>query len=300
MDEICPYLGMIDDPKTSTIFPDNCNACYRTDPPKPVVLTHQRSICLVSDHKMCEGFTESWRNGFPASLHNKNCRKTGGLLRKWRGKLPPMWIIAGVILSFLVILGVFFAVSNLGPAPVSTLEGGITFSGVFATETELVTAARQTQTATPTMTAASTDIPEQSSTPTPNFTPTQTPGPGLSTPFGSQDFQLLVHEVREQETLTGIANQYNTTVDVLWVLNGLAFRTTQAGDPIVVCLGCTEILDLPQLQPVYLVEGKTVSDLANQYNAAIDDLRAWNGLGDGEWIAGERWVVVPFELETES
>jgi len=295
MDNICPYLGMIDDPKTSTLFPDSCNACFRAAPPQPVVIIHQRNYCLGELHSQCEGFVNGWQDGFPRSLRNKNCRKAAGFWKNVFAKLPPAGIIGGGLLAVLVLLGVFLAIANLGPTPAATLEGGISAGEVVRTATEQAA----TPTQTPAATFTSTAIPEPTSTPTPDFTPTQTPGPALKTPFGDPDFQLLIHEVQDQETVTSIANQYNTTVDVLWILNGLARRTIQVGDPIIVSEGHTDTQGLPQLQAIYLAAGTTLSDLASAYNAASSDLRRWNGLGDAEWIEGDRWLVVPLAVETE-
>ena len=168
-----------------------------------------------------------------------------------------------------------------------------TYQPVPQTRAPFVTGLDLTDRLLPQATSTPTPEPTPSLTPAPTNTPTATPGPGLKTPFGGQDFQLLIHEIQAQETLTGIANQYNTTVDVLWVINALANRTIQLGDHIVVCMGCAVMPDLPPLAPLYLEEGISLSDLAAEYDTPVEVLRAWNGLGAGDWIEGGRWVVVP-------
>ena len=149
-------------------------------------------------------------------------------------------------------------------------------------------------TPTPTATAAptSTPTPVPTETPTPTPTPTATPGPALNTPFGRMDFKLMIHEIQPLETLTGIAKQYNTTVDILWTLNSLAARTIGVGDPLIVCLDCAIMPDLPSLTPLYLEDGILLSALVAEYGTAERYLRLWNDLGESDWIDGERWIVV--------
>ena len=295
MDRICPYLGMIDDPRTSTVYPTGRHACHRADPPKAIVIHHQRDFCLTEQHRECPGYISGWPKGFPRSLHNKRFRRGRSVLRSSEGKLSAVGIIGIGLLAVLLVLGVYLAITHLGLTSISTPQRDISAEGVGATETHLALAALLTPSETPTMTETSTPNPAPTNTPTPDYTPTQTPGPALSTPFGGQDFRLLIHEVQTQENITSIAIRYNTTVDALWILNGLSDRTIQVGDPMVVCVDCTETQGLPQLQAVYLEAGRTLSDLANAYNAPIRDLREWNGLGEADWIAGDRWVVVPFD-----
>jgi hypothetical protein len=295
MDTICPFLGLFDDPKTSTIYPNNCNACYRADPAKLVAIHHQRDVCLTEKHNFCEGFTTGWQSGFPPSLRNNRYRRRLGFLSKLAGKLSAAWTVGIGLLAIVVVLGAYLSITNLGLPSIPTPPMLISTEDITVTETHIALGARLTPSETPTKTATSTPTAVSTNTPTPDFTPTQTPGPDIKTPFGSQDFQLLIHEVQDQESITSIANQYNTTVDVLWLLNGLAFQTIQVGDPVVVCVGCTDTHGLPPLQAVYLTAGITLSELANQYNAAFNQLREWNDLGESDWIEGERWVVVPFE-----
>ena len=295
MDNICPYLGMINDSETSTLFPDNCNTCYRADPPQPVAITHQREHCLVGQHTECEGFVNGWEDGFPRALRNKNCRNGTKFWKNAFRRIPPVYIIGGVLLVALILLGVFLIIPNLRSAPAATLDDGISANNIVGTATEQAPTATQTPIATFTRTA----IPEPTSTPTPDYTPTQTPGPALKTPFGGEELWLLIHQIQAEETLTAIANLYSTTIDVLWNLNGLAFRTIQMGDHIVVCLDCEDMPDLPPLQAIYLDESATLSDLASAYDAAINDLRLWNDLGEEDWVGRERWIVVPIEIEAD-
>ena len=297
IEAICPYLGLIDDPKTSTVFPDSCHACQRADPPKPVVLSHQRNYCLTEKHSECEGFVNGWMKGFPRKLHNKACPRRGGYFRSISKKPTVAWSIAFVLLILLVILGVYFAVTNLLPAAVATPAGDQTNDSMT---TETARAAGTTHTPSPSLAMTSTLVPEPSETPTPLMTQTLTPGPALMTPFGSPGLELLVYTVLDGDSYGLIARLYNTTEAVLKALNPRESISLWAGDTILVCVDCTEMPDLPPLQPLYLEQGVSLSDLAAEYDTPIEDLRAWNGLGPDDWIEGERWVVVPQDQSSET
>ena len=291
-EQICPHLGLVDDPKTRMQFPNSCQACHRADPPQPVVLTHQRTFCLAQAHTECEGFSTGWPEGFPRQLRNKHCPRS-------RGRRPATVVrrLAVAVLLVVLLVGALLGVANL---PLETWFGGrmgTPTPKLAATQTRQALAAILTSTATPSLTHTSTPTPVPTSTPTVFLTPTDTPGPALKTPFGQPGVQLLIHEVQTQESLTVIANQYNTTIDVLWLMNGLANRDIAVGDVIVVCLDCAVMPDLPPLQPMFVEPGTLISDLAAEYAVSINDLHTWNGLGGEAAITGERWIVVTLEIQ---
>lgn len=102
----------------------------------------------------------------------------------------------------------------------------------------------------------------------------------------------MVYKVAEGESFTLIANRYNCSVEVLRELIVREAPALWVDDVVVVCVGCMETPDLPPLQPLFLEEGIRISELAAEYDTLVEDLHAWNGLGDADWIEGERWVVV--------
>lgn len=282
MEPMCPYVGMIDDPKTSTVFPDNCNACHRADPPRAVVLEHQRIYCLTDRHTECEGYINGWENGFPRSLRNKNCRSHKGTLRR---KPALVWAIALAVLGLLVLLGVFVVYPNLDQIAI--------FSSQTETPVEVIQASATDQDIASTPTSTNTPTVEPTQTPPPTPTPTPTAGPAMKTPFGSPQLQLLVYEVAEGDSLAYIANIYNTTTDILMALNGRESLSIRIGEIIVVCVDCTDMPDLPPLQALFLREDTRLEDLAEDCDCSTAELRRWNDLGEGDWIRGGRWVVVP-------
>ena len=285
MDSVCPHLGLMNDPKTSTFYPTHCNACFQSKPPYPIKLDYQRTVCLTAKHLDCEGFIKGWESGLPKKFRNKKCNK------KQLGA-SMFWTIAGILLSIIMLLGLIFVLNNLEPAPIATLEGDI--EGVTATMTDqdlltpevlITTAAAPTSTATP--------------PPEPGATPTFTTGPALQTPFGdsggNRGAQFLIYEVLAGDSLQLIANLFNTTPEVLSAINVREPLSLWPGDFLVVCVGCTDPEGLPQLTARYLEDMITLTQLAEECDCPIEDLSRWNGLGEGEQVLAERWVVLPAE-----
>ena len=96
--KICPYLGLVDDPNTSTSFPYEGNACYRAKKPTPVALSHQRGYCLSDEHTHCPGYINGWAGGFPESLQARQ----PVLQKVFRSKLA--WASLGVIILISLLL----------------------------------------------------------------------------------------------------------------------------------------------------------------------------------------------------
>ncbi|MBW6467506.1 MAG: hypothetical protein K0B06_13445 [Brevefilum sp.] len=158
---ICPYLGLINDPNTGTSFPDGANACHRASPPALVVLDYQSSTCLQAGHKECPGYIHAWRDGFPKSI------------RRRKSIINPAWFegLAWLLVAIPVILFIWagftgrlsFLALDFRPGTAVTPT-----SRPFFTRTPTVTL-----TATVTTTFTETPLPE-TETPTPTQTLTRT------------------------------------------------------------------------------------------------------------------------------
>jgi len=119
--------------------------------------------------------------------------------------------------------------------------------------------------------------PAAAQTPQPAATPTTT------APEGQPDIPL-VHVVEEGETLFSIAQQYETTVDILLQLNDIA-------DPSLLYVG--QELVIPGgggtlVAAVHLLQlGDTLPGLAAGYDTTVDDIAAQNNLvSAGKLVAG--------------
>ncbi|MBW6465866.1 MAG: hypothetical protein K0B06_05130 [Brevefilum sp.] len=158
----CPYLGLINDPNTSTTFPDAANACHQAKPPALVKLDYQSSTCLQDEHQECPGYIHAWPDGFPKSL----------LRPKPIFTLVPIerlsWILVAIPVMLFLWAGFTGRLSFLSldfrPKTANTPT-----SLPFFTRTPT-----ETLTFTLTLTATETPLP-QTETATPTHTPTRTP-----------------------------------------------------------------------------------------------------------------------------
>lgn len=68
---ICPYLGFIDDPLTRATYPDEANACHNIKQPALLAYNYQRRTCLQATHKECPGYVHGWKNRIPRSIRRR-------------------------------------------------------------------------------------------------------------------------------------------------------------------------------------------------------------------------------------
>ena len=182
--KICPYLGLIDDPNTSTSFPYEGNACYRAKKPTQIALSHQRGYCLSDEHTHCPGYVNGWADGFPKSLQGRKPILRQVLQSKW----------AWVALVVIILLSLYFIfpqqISAVGKNLVTSVSGWFdrpaatevtdtptnTPTRKLTTETEAAGIATSTWTFTPTITntVTATTTYTLTLTPTETSTPTRT------------------------------------------------------------------------------------------------------------------------------
>ena len=67
----CPYLGLIDNPRTFVDYPDSTNACHSIDPPVLLAFNYQRTTCLQVFHRKCPGYLFSWKDGVPKHVRQR-------------------------------------------------------------------------------------------------------------------------------------------------------------------------------------------------------------------------------------
>lgn len=288
-ENLCPFLGFVDDPGTCTLYPDGRNACQRAQPPQRVAMPQQNHYCLRAAHLNCPGFRESWPKGLPPEWRP---------LTEVRKRKSYRWI--GLSVAIIALLGLVIALFSLAGNPFAAASEESVAAVLFTTTpqfaletptTTTTTTTTPTVTRTATVTLTATVEASVTATLVPSATWTVTPGPALGTPFTAGDFSLLVYEVERGDSLILIADLYGTTVDVLQTINTRETPSLWPGDILVVCVNCLSSAGLPRLQARYLIAGMPVADLAVECNCSVDDLRRWNDLGEGDWVAGERWVI---------
>jgi len=97
--EICPFLGLADDPQTALSFPSVWNACQHARPAAAPKLDHQRLFCLQATHSICP---VSLRNGgkpLPAELRLAEPHPFP------RKRLLVPILAAGLLILVLVVIG---------------------------------------------------------------------------------------------------------------------------------------------------------------------------------------------------
>ncbi len=279
----CPYLGSAVDADTRFAYPSVGNWCYRLSNPQGVALGYQQGYCLSAGHTACPLFAGKTQTLPEAARRQESARLPGGG-RLWG------WLTTLVVL--LAVAGGFFL-----------FRGGMPPSGAAVTSPPMLPSPSPSATPSPTSTPTHTPVSKENSAPAPTAPPsstptpeTPTPGPGLETPFGAQN-GYLVHKVGVGESLTAIANRYDTTVDVLRAINVFVpGATLWAGQSLVVMPGVTVApADVQPLLPVFVERDTTLSALAQQYASDVETLRRVNALGPEDFIPGERWILVPQE-----
>jgi hypothetical protein len=169
--KICPYLGLIDDPNTSTSFPYEGNACYRAKKPTQIALSHQRGYCLSDEHTHCPGYVNGWADGFPRSLQGQKSIIHTVLRSKW----------AWAALAVIVLVALYFIfpqeISAVGKNLYSSVSGWFDRPAVTeAAETPTPTSTRESATRTSAAGIVDTPTPTNTNTVTNTvtFTPTST------------------------------------------------------------------------------------------------------------------------------
>ena len=64
----CPYIGIWEDPQTSTSYPSQMNLCHRSLPLTPPALNHQKNYCLSHLYISCALFLLKSKTPMPKSI----------------------------------------------------------------------------------------------------------------------------------------------------------------------------------------------------------------------------------------
>jgi len=290
--QVCPYLGLRDDPQLRYSFPETLNCCHRVRRPQRVALDHQGEVCLAGTYQTaCPVYSTDWKGPLPKGLR--------GVEHQARSS----WAMAGLVIGALalVVMAVVYIYfkwpAGLGPAgfagedqitptqaPVSLIES--TRSATPA----LLFSATPAATLTPALPSPTLSLaPQGTATRSPTLG-TPTPSPLESTPFGPNG-RYVVHKVKDGEMMETIANLYHTSPAVLKALNGLKTAGFWPGQMAVVAVGETDPNNVFPMQAVWLAQPMRVDVLAAKYATSEDELRSFNGLGPGDTVPGGRWIV---------
>lgn len=122
--QVCPYLGMRDDPETVFSYPSPANHCFRAVPDTVIKLDHQREFCLSDKHPLCHvyrGEPDRSKKRFKHVAHRS--RQVPQWIRNslvWL--FPSMIVMASIIGLVLFYPGEALTPFNSGiPSPSSTM-----------------------------------------------------------------------------------------------------------------------------------------------------------------------------------
>jgi hypothetical protein len=166
---VCPYLGLIDDPSTCVPYPDDANACHNIKPPVLLAFDYQRFTCLQAPHRECPGYVNGWKNSIPRSIRRRKSMISPSL------REGVAWLILAIPIIILLWMGfsgrVAFPALDFGSSPVSTPTYMPSFTRTpkeTLTPTEaLLQAIPLTETITPTNEPDTPDITQPPPTQTP-------------------------------------------------------------------------------------------------------------------------------------
>ena len=292
----CPHLGTYNDPEVHFRFPTISNYCYHANPPSAVNVSHQETHCLRSEFDNCPIYVQEWDKPLPSNLRaniEEPQRKADYPLMGWIVLLIILIVLFALVLYFLNP----FESTKQSPAAIlpdtPQLSSTLILSATFASATPQPTTSHTTlPTATPlpslTPSTTLTSPPTQTGTAT-----IPTPAPLLGTPF-TTNHTYIIHQVREGESLPLLANRYETSQGVIRVLNAARLTYGTLPDVFLILMpGQTDSANLVELDLVYLDEYVRVSDFASQHAITEEELRQYNGLGPGDIISPERWLIFP-------
>jgi LysM repeat protein len=243
--EVCPFLGLPDDPRTRFTFADPAHRCHVGAKPTPIDLGHQGAYCLTAGYPACERFRSPRKAERPASgpapssgatiaagaaggavvpvaiaAADATVSQDGGTSRgksralRRTATLDLVAVLALVMLIGAVVVGAF------GGFKVGGGAHGVVASPSSAA-TPAPTAVTSAPTATPTAVSRSTSA------------PTATPAP-----TGTPRSVSVIHVVVRGETLSSIAAHFGVTAKAIQDANKIV-------DPSVILVGDRLVIPPP-------------------------------------------------------
>ena len=282
--QVCPFLGLGEDPATALSFPSSHNHCFHARPALPVKLEYQRTYCLDINHTSCEEFNRKPDTPLPREL-----RFVGGSWLRRRFGNAGIWIL---LLAFVVVALIAWQVLAQGllgfgntrqsqgvTEPAFSTGVGLPAPPVSPTQVQNTPTPSLLETSTPTF-------------PIQTFAPTIISSHELETPIGVE-YKLVIHRVLAGESLMSIASQYWTTVEAIQAVNYSLPSPLRIGWLIIIPINQTNIKGLPVFEAYEVKIDIAVRTLAQQLSIDPALFELYNGLGNNEFLSIGEWVLVP-------
>ncbi len=227
--EVCPYLGLPDDPRSRFTFAAAGHRCHAKAKPIPIDLGHQGAYCLTTGYPACERFPlprAAARRGSdsPAAAAPTAPVATApvatapvaatAVATATMGPAAPDarpsrdggagWGRSRALRRAAALLAVLGLVMLIGAIGVGAIGGSPADGGAPGGVASPSASPSPTATPVPTPTPAPVPTPAPAPTPAPTPTPTATPAPSP-----------IVHVVARGETLSSIAELYGVTVQAI-------------------------------------------------------------------------------------
>jgi hypothetical protein len=279
----CPFIGLVHDRETANSYPSQSHRCFHVKPAAPVDLEYQNSFCLTTEYITCEVYTTN-----PASLPER-IRGDQYQDDKWKRSLI---ILAGCLIVVVLVLALVKLGSSrtsgtsplVGRPPLENPSSNL----IEATHTYTIQPIKPEGTSTlaePALISSATSLP-------PTLMPTAPSFRTLETPIG-RNTQLIIHQVREGESLELIARLYATTIEAIRAINYSIPSPLLINSLVVVPYELTNVELLPAFQAFQVPADISVEVLAQQMNVDPSLLKQYNQLNDGEILKSGDWLLVP-------
>ena len=211
----CPFIALNGDSETHYAFATKANYCHQVKTPEPIDISYQGSICLTGKFSSCPVYLGTWKSSLPLEIRGEVVQQKRSPGRTW------LWLLSALVA--IVIIWILINPNLLAgwlPAPSAPQEYG---SYVLPTNSTTPSI-----TSTPQVTLAVVSISTNTNGQSPdNLTVTPSPtfyvptlGPYFKTPFGPYE-SFLIHQVHAGESVSKIAEMYETSNEVVIAVNGL-------------------------------------------------------------------------------
>lgn len=278
-DQVCPYLGLSDDPGTALAYPSTSNCCHHAKPVESVRGSHQEKVCLTNGYSQCPVYLRPELIPLPLEfqVHHSSVNRAK---RRW-------WILLILVIVLVAVFliaqpGLFNAAPLPAAEPDTDTQALQTITAIFA----------GTQTA-----VIQTPVPTQAEKITPTVTMTHIPTPSpvheLEMPIG-KDPSFVIHRVQAGESYTRFMQDFQTTKEAILAVNYGVEPSLWADSLLVVPVGVTDATGLPAFTVYQVAEQNlTVEQLALNQGADLATLKQYNALPDGYVFTEGEWVLIP-------
>jgi len=98
--DVCPFLGLENDPETNFLWPQPAHYCYHAQPVQSICVEHQRLYCLGENHLECQIYHDDWSGPLPPEIRGLVGTETQE--RKIEKNL--VWALAGLAILVIVLV----------------------------------------------------------------------------------------------------------------------------------------------------------------------------------------------------